>query len=109
MLRTPRGSREGWAPGYFISARAALFQSHWRHHIRFGSDKVEYRRQLANFGKIGIFAQEAVTRMDVNRLRDFRGVHHGGRCRDNSRVLATDANGFVGEPDRQAMAIGFPE
>ena len=63
---------------------------------------------LADFGEIGVLAQEAIARMDGIHVGDFGGADDGGNIQIAARALGrSDADGLVGEPRMQAVAVGF--
>jgi hypothetical protein len=84
-----------------------LLQSHGASDRGLRSDKFDFRR-LAHFGKIRIFTQETVAGMNGIDVRDFGGADHRRNIEITARTLGgPNADGFIGEPHVQAVAIGL--
>ncbi len=63
---------------------------------------------LADFGEVGVLAQQSVAGMDRIHIGDFGGADDGGNV-EIAFVQARrpDADGFVGKADVQRVAVGF--
>ena len=59
--------------------------------------------RATNLGKVGIFAQQAVTRMDRVHIRDLRSGDHGRHIEVAiRRARRPNADGFIGKAHVQA-------
>ena len=64
-------------------------------------------RGLAHLGEVGIFAEQAVARVDGIYIRDFGGADYGG----NVQIALTQprrayADGLVGKAHVERVAVG---
>src|SRR5207249_1534295 len=63
---------------------------------------------LGDFGEIGIFCEQPVTRMDGVDISDFGSTDDSGDVQVAlPKLRRADADGFVGKPDRQRVAVGL--
>ena len=83
------------------------FVAHHADGVRFRADK--NKTALADFfGKIGIFGEEAVTRMDGLGVGYFGRADDGGNIQvAMDRRRRPDADGFVRQPHVFEIAVGF--
>ena len=97
---------DGHAGGGHFAPRL-LFFAHQPQHVGRRTDEGDVRG-LADFGEIGVFGEEAVAGMDGVDVGDFRGADD---VRDVQIAFGAarraDADGFVGKPHVQRVAVGF--
>ncbi len=94
-------------PVLFMTALARCFRPIVRITSGLGTDELD-SRCLADFGEIGVLAQEAVTGMYRVDVRDFRRADYRRNVEIASRALCrSDADRFVGEAHVEAVAVGF--
>ena len=95
------------SPAAAISARARSFSPIMRITSGRRPDKRDMR-SLANLGEIGVFGEETVAGMNRVHVGNFRGADH---LRNVQVAFAaarrTDANGLIGEPHVQRVAVRF--
>src|SRR3954453_2752331 len=84
-----------------------LLQSHGPNYMRSRSDELN-PRSLTNFGKIGVFAQESITRVNGIDVCDLSRADNGGDIEVASGAFCgPNTNRLVGKTDMQAVPVGF--
>ena len=94
-------------PGGGHHGARLVLDAHQAGHIRRGADEADVGK-LADFGKIGVLAEEAVAGVDGVHTGDLGRADDGGDVQVAAGALSrADADGFVGEAHVEALAVGF--
>ena len=94
-------------PCFFMVARAFSFSPIMR--VTSGGGPMNLMPQAcADFGEVGVLAQQSVAGMDGVHVGDFRRADHGRNVEVAfAQPRRADADGLVGKAHVQRVAVGF--
>ena len=93
--------------GLFHRLAGLFLLAHQAGNFRRRTDELDVAG-FADFGKIGVFRQQAVAGMDGIYVGDFRRADDGRNIQiAQGKLRRPDANGFIGKPHWQRIAIGL--
>ena len=101
------GAGEDWNFGFLHRLASFFFFAHQARDFRWWSDELDVG-SAADFGEVGILAEQSVAGMDGVDVGNFGSGDDGGNVEVAvGGARRANADGFVGEAHVQRVAIGF--
>ena len=105
--KNARGAGQRGNAVFLHDGAGAFLHAHGLNYVRLRTDELD-AGILADLGEARVLAQESIAGMDGIDVGDLRRADDGRNIQIAAGALGrTDADGFVGETHRQAVAIRF--